>query len=210
MLIVLAAASGSASATLPPPLPRLGASASLVSIAGISSGADLAVGYMTAHSASTIGAAIWAGNVFRCYVTRFAGDALVPCASVGAGVSTAGCPDVDANQAPCDPSVRSCPSGYGLPVSKCQGCAGPGTDKFITAVNVSELVGVARRRGAAGAIDPPDAHLKSARVFLYRGAKDLCYRVGSVDHAASFFAAFGAHLDLCPFRQAIFWQALSQ
>ena len=176
----------------PPPLPRLGASPSLVSVGGISSGADLAVGYMTAHSASTLGAAIWAGNVYRCYVTRFAHDSLVPCTSVAAGASTAGCINVDPRQAPCDPSIRGCPHGLGLPVSKCQGCAGPDSAQWITAVNVSELLDVARQRGAEGKIDAPDQHLRGRRIFLYRGSADQCYKVGSVDHAWSFFQSFGA------------------
>ena len=174
----------------PAPLPRLSSSPKLVSIGGISSGADLAAGYMTAHSASTIGAAIWAGNAYRCYVTRFAGDALVPCDGLGQ-MSVAGCKNVDPKQAPCDPSVQSCPPGYGLPVSKCQGCGGPGSGQYISAVNVSVLVEVARRRGQTNLIDPPSS-LRGKRVFLYRGGRDLCYNPPSVDHTASFFSSFGA------------------
>ena len=54
----------------PPPLPRLQLDASRVSIGGISSGADFAANYLLAHSSTTLGAAIWAGNAPRCYTTR--------------------------------------------------------------------------------------------------------------------------------------------
>ena len=130
----------------PLPLPRLGLDPSSVTIGGISSGADFAANYMQAHSASTLGAAIWAGNVYRCYVTRFANDAIVPCTSMAHGVSTAGCTNVDPNQAPCDPAVRACPAGFGMHPSKCQGCD-DASPEWIPAVNVSELITVARAHG---------------------------------------------------------------
>lgn len=82
-----------------PPLPALALDPSRVTIGGISSGADLAANYMLAHSSTTLGAAIWAGNAPRCYVTRFAGDTLVPCTDLPEGLTTAGCPNgIDANQ----------------------------------------------------------------------------------------------------------------
>ena len=59
------------------PLPRLRARGG-TSISGISSGADFAVYFAIAHSASIAGAAIFAGNVYRCYTTRFPGDDVVP------------------------------------------------------------------------------------------------------------------------------------
>ena len=123
---------------------------------------DFAAYYLLAHSATTVGAAIWAGNAPRCYVTRFAGDELIRCASLPKGVSSAGCPNgVDPRQAACDPSVRPCPPGYGLNHDKCQGEA-PGTSKWIAAQNVTELQSVARRRGRAGLIDDPRTYAAGA------------------------------------------------
>ena len=111
---------------------------------------------------------------------------LVNCSEyVESGASVAGCNNVDPLQAPCDPSVQACPSGMGLVRSKCQGCAGKGTN-YISAVNVTTLLGVASRRAAAGAIDSL-THIGRGRYWLYRGAKDECYKVGSVDNAARFY-----------------------
>ena len=59
------------------PLPSLGAGGG-TSISGISSGADFAVYFAIANSASVQGAGIFAGNVYRCYTTRFPGDDVVP------------------------------------------------------------------------------------------------------------------------------------
>ena len=177
-------------AAAPPPLPRLRVNARAVSVSGISSGADFAVYYSVAHSASVMGAAIFAGNAYRCYTTRFPGDKLVNCVDyVASKTSVAGCDDVDQFQAPCDPSVAACPRGMGLVASKCQGCGGPETN-YISEVNVTTLLAVAARRAADGAIDPP-AHVGTGRYWLYRGAKDSCYQVGSVDHAAEFYRRLG-------------------
>ena len=176
------AASGAAT-TPPPALPRLRINASEVSVSGISSGADFAVYFSIAHSASVMGSAVFAGNVYRCYSTRFPGDKLVNCSeNMAAGRSVAGCNNVDPLQAPCDPSVEACPPGMGLVVSKCQGCGGAGTN-YISAVNVTTLLRVAAQRAAYGAIDPL-GHVGRGRYWLYRGAKDSCYNVGSVDNAA--------------------------
>jgi hypothetical protein len=38
--------------------------------------------FSIAHSASVVGAGVFAGNVYRCYQTRFAGDHVVSCASL--------------------------------------------------------------------------------------------------------------------------------
>lgn len=112
-----------------------------MSIGGISSGADFAASYQLAHSATTLGSAIWAGNAPRCYVTRMAEDDLIRCSDLPKDMSTAGCTQPwDKNQASCDPSVRPCPPGWGLRISKCQGCGGPGSEKRIAAQNVTELV----------------------------------------------------------------------
>ena len=174
----------------PQPLPRMSLNVSAVSISGISSGADFAMYFSVAHSASVMGSAIFAGNVYRCYSTRFPRDALVNCSELKAkGYSVAGCTNVDPLQAPCDASVQACPPGTGLILSKCQGCAGVGSN-YISAVNVSTLLAVANRRAAAGAIDALH-HMKRGRYWLYRGSKDSCYKVGSVDHAADFYRRVG-------------------
>jgi hypothetical protein len=174
----------------PPPLPRLRTNASAVSVSGISSGADFAMYFSVAESKSVMGSAIFAGNVYRCYSTRFPGDQLVNCSKyVKPAVSVAGCSNVDPLQAPCDPSVQACPPGMGLVSSKCQGCGGSGTN-FISAVNVSTLLKVAARRAAGSAIDPL-TYIRRGRYWLYRGTNDACYKVGSVDHAAAFYRRLG-------------------
>ena len=170
-----------------PRLPALAVDPERVSIGGISTGADLAANYLLAHSASTCGAAIWAGNAPRCAVTRFAQDVLQKCRDKAACIWPA-----------CDASVRPCPAGYRLDPSKCQGpCPGPFAPhagdpsrfvgRSIQGQNVSELQAVARWRAAAGKIDDPDRFLERRRLFAYRGAKDTCYLRGAVDHTASFF-----------------------
>lgn len=65
-----------------PPLPAVGADAAQVSVSGISSGADFAVYFHVAHSASVMGAGVFAGNVYRCYTTRFPADELIGCAAL--------------------------------------------------------------------------------------------------------------------------------
>lgn len=176
-------------------LPPLGVDSSRVSVGGISSGADFAANFALAHSASIRGAAIWAGNAPRCYVTKFVGDEVIECSKVMAGHSVAGC-HLDPQQAPCDPSVNGgCAAGFGLQVSKCQGCAGPASSQWLLAQNVTVLEQVAVRRGAAGLIDAPREHLRGSKIFLYRGGKDSCYNTPSVDNAAAFFGRFDAAVD---------------
>ena len=102
-----------------PPLPALGASAT-VYVSGLSSGADMAANYMMAHSATTAGAAIFAGNMPRCYITYMPNDPLRACTDSPAGHSNPGCHE-DPDMAPCDPEVRACPPGFGTEVMKCQG-----------------------------------------------------------------------------------------
>mgnify|MGYP007078103446 CR=1 FL=1 len=87
--------------------------------------------------------------------------------------------------------MRPCPEGFGLPVSKCQGCDA-WSSEWIKVQNMSELQSVARHRAVQGKIDEPSRGLPGRRVFLYRGGLDECYKVGSVDHTASFFGGFGA------------------
>eukprot|EP00935_MAST-01C_sp_MAST-1C-sp1_P000517 g517.t1 len=114
-----------------------------------------------------MGSGIFAGNVYRCYTTRFAGEPLVDCNATPASKLSVGCAGTrgwDPFQAACDPDVLACPKGKGLTVSKCQGCAGEG----------SELVKL------------------KARVYLYRGREDACYNPPSVNHTADFFKGLGA------------------
>lgn len=58
---------------------------------------------------------------------------------------------------------------------------------------MTTLVGVARRRAAAGLIDPL-THLRGAAAYLYRGARDSCYQPGSVGHAAEFYERVSARV----------------
>ena len=72
---------------------------------------------------------------------------------------------------PCDASVEACPSGYGLALSKCQGC--DGLKSYSAATNVTTLLAVAARRAAAGLIDDLGG-LLDMKAWLYRGGKDAC------------------------------------
>jgi len=59
---------------LAPPLPRLRIDTQLISISGISSGADFTVQFHVAFSDMLMGAGIFAGEPFHCAVTRFEED----------------------------------------------------------------------------------------------------------------------------------------
>jgi hypothetical protein len=98
-----------------PPLPLINFPLSVdsqqVSISGISSGADFASYFQVAHSASIVGSGIFAGNVYRCYTTRFEGEPLVDCNATPSSHLAAGCADTrgwDPFQAACDPDVVPC------------------------------------------------------------------------------------------------------
>lgn len=131
------------------------------------------------------GLAVFAGNMPRCYVTRFEDDTLVSCASIAQSLPThptAGCTHVDERQAPCDPAVRPCPPGYGLFPMKCQGsCEGPPRNAQAAMVplqNVSEIVRSIRGRAARDLIDDP-VNLHGKRIYLFRGIGDDCYVPGA-------------------------------
>jgi len=176
------------------PLPSAGASAG-TSVSGISSGADFAVYFSIAHSASVRGAGVFAGNAYRCYSTRFPADPVVPCASLlgsKANYSIAGCDNVDPHQGMCDdsqPGTLPCPKDYGLPLSKCQGC--DGLRDFSANVNVSTLAAIARQHAAAGSIDDV-ANIAANKYYLYRGGADACYSPRSVRNAADLYTQLGS------------------
>ena len=112
--------------------------------------------------------------------------------------STAGCTNVDPHQAPCNTDDAAtgtlpCPAGYGLPLSKCQGCAA-GSEKYVGNVNVTTLKRVAVSRAAAGKIDDL-ANVKGGRYYLYRGGHDSCYSAASVEHAASLYRLLGGNVS---------------
>jgi hypothetical protein len=74
-----------------PPLPALPIDASAISISGISSGADLAVQFSIAYADIIMGVGVFAGQAWRCAVTRFDADALFTCAEQPAGRLGPGC-----------------------------------------------------------------------------------------------------------------------
>jgi hypothetical protein len=167
-LAALAAAQG--------PLPRLNVAPGLT-ISGISSGADMAAAFAVAFSDVTSGVAVFAGQPFRCAVTRFAGEPLLPCA--GGNPSMPGCTP---GTAPC----AGCPPGASVAYDHCKAPAGA-----PARVNVSALVAAARAAAAAGAV-PPTRGLAPLRAFLFRGTRDETYLDGAVNATAAFFAAFAA------------------
>ena len=163
------------------------------SVSGVSSGADMAVMYTTAHSSSVAGLGVFAGNAYRCAITRQEGDGLVACDTpqlLSLGTVLVGCTLVDPRQAPCDPP---CPPGYGLPPNKCMGCLA--SQEYIPLQNVSVLANVARARARRGLIDAPE-HLRGKPILLHLAQNDGCYEGDSVLHTAQFFEEFGARTVL--------------
>ena len=89
-----------ASRNLTRALPTLGINGSLVSVSGLSSGADMAVQFHVAHSSRVMGAAIFAGEPYHCALTLFP-------AEMAQGISEP--PPYDHCKS--TPEVRSSPKG---------------------------------------------------------------------------------------------------
>ncbi|CAE8616371.1 unnamed protein product [Polarella glacialis] len=137
-------------------------SPSRISVGGMSSGADFAVQFQVAFSETVMGAAIFAGQPYRCAIQRFPNDTLVPLN-----------PEV--------PVCEGCPAGKTLEYDHCKNNA--------SVVEVRLLKTVAQNYSSQGLIDNV-ANLERARVYLYRGTKDTIYGQGSVAKTRDFFAEF--------------------
>ena len=133
-------------------LPTLGINGSLVSVSGLSSGADMAVQFHVAHSSRVMGAAIFAGEPYHCALTLFS-------AEMARGIAE-------------PPPYDHCKSTPEV-------------------VEPEVLVKYTRRRANESRIDDPDAHLRGARVYLYRGRDDATYLNGSVTKTKRYYEAWG-------------------
>mmetsp|Transcript_18064 Transcript_18064/g.53502 ORF Transcript_18064/g.53502 Transcript_18064/m.53502 type:complete len:365 (+) Transcript_18064:3-1097(+) len=132
-------------------------------ISGISSGADFAVQFHVAFSASLSGVGVFAGQPFQCAVTRFPRD------------------ELQNHTNPSVPVCAGCPAGTSLVYDHCK--------NHPQVVDVALLANSATSLAAAGKIDNT-SNLHNHRVFLYRGTKDPCYVAGSLAQTLLFYSLF--------------------
>ncbi|CAE8585927.1 unnamed protein product [Polarella glacialis] len=133
-----------------------------ISVGGMSSGADFAVQFQVAFSETVMGAAIFAGQPYRCATQRFPNDTMMP-------------PNPEV------PVCEGCPAGKTLEYDHC---------KYNSSVVEARLLKtVAQNYASQGLIDSV-TYLERARVYLYRGTKDNIYEQGSVAKTRDFFAEF--------------------
>ena len=116
-----------------------------------------------------MGSGVFAGQPYHCAVTRFAHDPLKNTTN------------------PSVPVCEGCPTGTTLGYDHCKNWAWTGRGEGF--VEVDRLVSYAQNQSHEGTIDDV-RHLRSARVYLYRGTKDVTYLRGSVDNVRLFFAKF--------------------
>lgn len=150
-----------------PVLPHAGIDASQISISGLSSGADFAAQFQVAYSGLVMGSGVFAGQAFRCAVTRFKGDKLTP-------------PN------PSVPICDGCPANSTLQYDHCK--------KHPEWVEPKVLVNFAREAAGRGEIDGV-GNMSTARVYLYHGEYDKVYLNGSIAKVRDFFAEFLADPD---------------
>ena len=157
-------AAASAAAAQPPPPPvtlhklptlRLGR----VITAGCSNTADFAHQLHVAFSSLVSGSCIFSGMPFRCAVTRFTRDYMVPrSASTAAGIH-------------------------------CDGCDTNGTLIYDHCKNHPRWVELDRLRAyaeSAEGVDDPRVHLAAARVFAFGPTHDRCYQPPAMANVADF------------------------
>ena len=139
------------------PLPtlRLGR----VMTAGCSNTADFAHQLHVAFSSLVGGSCIFSGMPYRCAVTRFSRDYMVPkAASTAAGIH-------------------------------CDGCDANGTLIYDHCKNHPRWVELDRLRAyaeSANGVDDPRVHLKAARVFAFGPTHDRCYQPPAMANVAAF------------------------
>lgn len=145
----------------------VGAPPAEIFVSGLSSGADFAAQFQVTYSAIVSGAAIFAGQPFRCAITRFPQDELQP-------------PNPEV------PICVGCPPNTTLLYDHCK--------HEPSWVDVSELKAVAENDFKDHLIDDP-ANLKNSGVYCFRGTEDSHYAPGSVAKTAEFFAQFASSPD---------------
>ena len=162
------------------PLPKLSIDPRGISISGLSSGADFAAQFGVAFSSLLVGHGVFAGQPWGCSTTRFPGEPQEPQCSPKSVAGTAQC---DASSpAPSVPICRGCDEGQTLHYDHCK--------NQVRYVDANVLADYARSASAGGLIDDV-SHLRTARVYLYRGTKDACYHAGSVANVGKTLQALG-------------------
>lgn len=173
LLFALAAAAPAQPAA---PLPRLPIDATGISISGLSSGADFTAQFQVAFSSLLAGSGVFAGQPWRCAITRFPDDEQVPACGSQHDDCTTRYP------APSVPICDGCDPGRTLHYDHCK--------NHVGWVRPPQLAGLARDAASAGTIDDV-SHLKKSRVYLYRGTKDATYDEGSVANVGEVLMALG-------------------
>ena len=155
-------------------LPRL-YNGALATMHGLSAGADMAAQFMIAYSDLVAGVGVFAGQAYRCAVTRFSGDALTPLN-------------------PSVPVCDGCPFNRTLHYDHCK--------RYPEIINTSALIAYAQAQDAARTIAPLST-LKKRKFFLYRGTEDATYRKGAVRAAAKVYASLASSSSLVKFVDTI-------
>lgn len=189
--LALAQASLALADAVPPPAPVLDIDRAAISVSGVSSGADFAVAFSTAHSANIMGVGVFAGQPYHCAVTRFPKDQTYSCALTPPGrhypVGPAGC-------YPGTPSEPPSQSGEGLLWDHCKGCSALSLLQLTEhpdLVQMDTLFDYAKETAAKGLIDGT-GNLSSTRAFVYRGTKDECYTHNVMEKTTSWFRTFSS------------------
>jgi hypothetical protein len=111
---VVVLASFTASNHVTPLLSKLNIDPKGISISGLSSGADFAAQFQVAYSSLLVGSGVFAGQPWRCAVTRFTADAQVPiCQSQHNDCNTV-------HPAPSVPFCDGCDNGLTLIYDHCK------------------------------------------------------------------------------------------
>jgi poly(3-hydroxybutyrate) depolymerase len=162
-----------AQVSAPPPLPRLNIDQQLISISGLSSGADFAAQFAVAFSKSIMGVGVFAGQPWHCAITKFPNEPTIPLANN------------------CPVFCEGCPAGTTVHCDHCKH-----TPQFV---DVRVLDAAARRLAAAGKIDGIK-YLNRTKVYTYCGTKDGYgngtssgpqAHMGATKAARDFFAQYG-------------------
>lgn len=123
-------------------LPRLRIDPAEISISGLSSGADFASQFQVAYSSLLRGSGIFAGQAYRCAVTAFPGESLVPqCCGTQEGCTNPGC--TERTPSPNVPWCDGCEGGQVVSYDHCK--------RHPDLVNMSMLTGNTRSHAQVSA-----------------------------------------------------------
>jgi len=149
-----------AESTLPVEMPVLSIDRSSILTAGCSNTADFAHQFHVAFSSVVTGSCVFSGQPYRCAVTRFDDDYMVPkTPSTAAGIH---CPDCDSNGTLIYDHCKNHPEW----------------------VDVNVLAAYAE---TAANVDDPRVHLAHARAFVFGPTHDRCYQPPAMANVAAFY-----------------------